>query len=47
MKLFAMLAQILGLAVITLGVSMMFLPAGLIIGGASLVLIGFAFGMSK
>ena len=47
MKLFSMLAQIVGLVVITAGVSMIFLPAGLIVGGVSLVLIGFAFGMSK
>ena len=47
MKLFSMLAQIAGLIAITLGVSMIFLPAGLIVGGAALVLIGFAFGMSK
>lgn len=47
MKLFSMIAQIAGLVVITAGVSLMFLPAGLIVGGACLVLIGFAFGMSK
>lgn len=47
MKLFSMLAQVAGLIVITAGVSLMFLPAGLIVGGACLVLIGFAFGMSK
>jgi hypothetical protein len=47
MKLFSMVAQIAGLLVITAGVSLMFLPAGLIVGGAALVLIGFAFGMSK
>ena len=47
MKLFSMVAQIAGLIVITAGVSLMFLPAGLIVGGACLVLVGFAFGMSK
>jgi hypothetical protein len=47
MKLFSMIAQIAGLVVITAGVSLMFLPAGLIVGGACLVLVGFAFGMSK
>jgi len=47
MKLFSMLAQIAGLVVVTAGVTMMFLPAGLIVGGACLVLVGFAFGMSK
>jgi hypothetical protein len=47
MKLFSMLAQITGLILVTAGVSLMFLPAGLIAGGACLVLIGFAFGMSK
>ena len=47
MKLFSMIAQIAGLAVITVGVSLMFLPAGLVVGGACLVLVGFAFGMSK
>jgi hypothetical protein len=47
MKLFSMVAQILGLAVICAGVSLIFLPAGLIVGGACLVLVGFAFGMSK
>ena len=47
MKLFSMVAQIAGLFVITAGVSLVFLPAGLIVGGACLVLVGFAFGMSK
>jgi hypothetical protein len=47
MKLFSMLAQIAGLILVTAGVSLIFLPAGLIVGGACLVLIGFAFGMSK
>jgi hypothetical protein len=47
MKLFSMVAQIAGLVVITAGVSLMFLPAGLVVGGACLVLVGFAFGMSK
>lgn len=47
MKLFSMVAQIAGLVVITAGVSLMFLPAGLIVGGACLVFVGFAFGMSK
>jgi hypothetical protein len=47
MKLFSMVAQIAGLIVITAGVSLVFLPAGLIVGGACLVLVGFAFGMSK
>ena len=47
MKLFSMVAQIAGLVVITAGVSLMFLPAGLIVGGVCLVLVGFAFGMSK
>jgi hypothetical protein len=47
MKLFSMVAQIAGLVVITAGVSLMFFPAGLIVGGACLVLVGFAFGMSK
>lgn len=47
MKIFSMIAQILGLAVITAGVTLIFLPAGLIIGGACFVLIGFAFGMDK
>lgn len=47
MKLFSMVAQIAGLVVITTGVSLMFLPAGLIVGGACLVLVGFVFGMSK
>jgi len=47
MKLFSMLAQIAGLILVTAGVSLIFLPAGLIVGGGCLVLIGFAFGMSK
>jgi hypothetical protein len=47
MKLFSMVAQIAGLVVITAGVSLMFLPAGMIVGGACLVLVGFSFGMSK
>jgi ammonia channel protein AmtB len=47
MKLFSMVAQIAGLVVITAGVSLVFVPAGLIVGGACLVLVGFAFGMSK
>jgi hypothetical protein len=47
MKLFSMVAQIAGLAVVTAGVSLIFLPAGLIVGGVCLVLVGFAFGMSK
>lgn len=47
MKLFSMVAQILGLLVITAGVSLIFLPAGLIVGGACLVLVGFAFGTGK
>ena len=47
MKLFSMAAQILGLLLVTAGVSLIFLPAGLIVGGACLVLIGFAFGMDK
>jgi hypothetical protein len=47
MKLFSMVAQIAGLAVVTVGVALIFLPAGLIVGGACLVLVGFAFGMSK
>ena len=47
MKIFSMIAQILGLAVITAGVTLIFLPAGLIVGGAFCVLIGFAFGMDK
>ena len=47
MKLFSMVAQIAGLVVISAGVSLVFLPAGLIVGGACLVLVGFAFGMSK
>lgn len=47
MKLFSMVAQIVGLAVITAGVGLIFLPAGLIVGGLCFVLIGFAFGMDK
>jgi hypothetical protein len=47
MKLFASVAQILGLAIVTTGVILFSLPAGLIVGGAALVLIGFALGMSK
>jgi hypothetical protein len=47
MKIFSMIAQILGLAVITAGVSLIFLPAGLIVAGACCVLVGFAFGMDK
>jgi hypothetical protein len=47
MKIFSMAAQIAGLAVVTAGVSLIFLPAGLVVGGACLVLVGFAFGMSK
>ena len=47
MKLFSMVAQIVGLIAVTAGVSLIFLPAGLIVGGACLVLIGFAFGMDK
>jgi hypothetical protein len=47
MKLFSMIAQIAGLVVITAGVTLIFLPAGLVVGGACLVLVGFAFGMSK
>jgi len=47
MKIFSMAAQILGLVAITAGVSLIFLPAGFIVGGACLVLVGFAFGMSK
>ena len=47
MKLFSLIAQVAGLVVITAGVSLIFLPAGLIVGGACLVLVGFAFGMSK
>jgi hypothetical protein len=47
MKLFSMVAQIVGLIAVTAGVSLIFLPAGLIVGGACLVLIGFAFGMGK
>jgi hypothetical protein len=47
MKTFSMVAQIAGLAIVTAGVSLIFLPAGLIVGGACLVLVGFAFGMSK
>ena len=47
MKHFSMVAQIVGLAVITAGVMLFSLPAGLIVGGACCVLIGFAFGMSK
>jgi hypothetical protein len=47
MKLFSLIAQVVGLVVITAGVSLIFLPAGFIVGGACLVLVGFAFGMSK
>jgi hypothetical protein len=47
MKLFSMVAQIAGLVAVTAGVSLIFIPAGLIVGGACLVLVGFAFGMSK
>lgn len=47
MKLFSMVAQIVGLVAVTAGVSLIFPPAGLIVGGACLVLIGFAFGMGK
>jgi hypothetical protein len=47
MKLFSLIAQVAGLVVITAGVSLIFLPAGLVVGGACLVLVGFAFGMSK
>ena len=47
MKLFSMVAQMLGLIALTAGVSLIFLPAGLIAGGACLVLVGFAFGMGK
>ena len=47
MKLFSMVAQIAGLVVITAGVSLLFLPAGIIFAGCALVLVGFAFGMSK
>jgi len=47
MKVFSMVAQIVGLAAITAGVSLIFPPAGFIVGGVSLVLIGFAFGMGK
>lgn len=47
MKLFSLIAQVAGLVVITAGVSLIFLPAGFIVGGACLVLVGFAFGMSK
>ena len=47
MKLFSMIAQIAGLVVITAGVTLIFLPAGVVVGGACLVLVGFAFGMSK
>jgi hypothetical protein len=47
MKLFSMVAQIVGLAAVTAGVSLIFLPAGFIVGGTCLVLIGFAFGMGK
>ena len=47
MKLLSMVAQIVGLIAVTAGVSLIFLPAGLIVGGACLVLIGFAFGMGK
>ena len=47
MKIFSMAAQIVGLIIVTAGVSLIFLPAGLIVGGAALVLIGFAFGMGN
>jgi hypothetical protein len=47
MKLFSLIAQVAGLVAITAGVSLIFLPAGFIVGGACLVLVGFAFGMSK
>ena len=47
MKLFSLIAQVAGLVVITAGVSLIFLPAGFVVGGACLVLVGFAFGMSK
>jgi len=47
MKVFSMVAQIVGLDAITAGVSLIFPPAGLIVGGICLVLIGFAFGMGK
>jgi len=47
MKLFSLIAQVAGLVVITAGVSLIFLPAGFIVLGACLVLVGFAFGMSK
>jgi ammonia channel protein AmtB len=47
MKTFSMVAQLAGLVAVTAGASLIFLPAGFIVGGACLVLVGFAFGMSK
>ena len=47
MKTLSMIMQLAGLAILVAGVSLIFLPAGFIVGGACLVLVGFAFGMSK
>ena len=47
MKLLASILQVAGLVVVAVGVALFSLPAGLIVAGAALVLVGFAFGMSK
>lgn len=39
--------QVLGLAAVTLGVTMLYIPAGVIVGGVSLILLGVAIERSK
>lgn len=39
--------QVGGAVAITVGTSLVFLPAGIIVGGAFLLVIGYAMGMNK
>lgn len=39
--------QVLGLAAVTLGVTMLYIPAGIIVGGVSLILLGLAIERSR
>lgn len=43
----ASILQITGAVAITVGAGLIFLPAGLVVGGAFMLVIGYAMGMGK